>query len=109
MELRHLETLLAIVDEGSFTGAADALATVQSNISEQVRQVEEEMGAQLFVRGRKGAEPTEYGEVVLERARRIRREMEAMQGDVSMLQGLEAREATFGIVGTASRWVVSPL
>src|SRR3981189_302439 len=92
VELRHLDTLLAIVDEGSFTGAADALATVQSNVSEQVRQVEEELGAQLFVRGRKGAEPTEYGEGVLERARRIRREIEAMQVDVSMLQGLEAGE-----------------
>ena len=36
MELRHLETLLAIAEEGSFTAAADALATVQSNVSDQV-------------------------------------------------------------------------
>jgi DNA-binding transcriptional LysR family regulator len=109
MDLRHLDTVRAIADEGSFTGAADALVTVQSNVSEQVRQLEEELGAQLFVRGRRGAVATECGEIVVERARRIRRELEAMQADLSMLQGLEAGEASFGIVGTASRWVVPPL
>ena len=73
MELRHLDTLLTIAEEGSFTAAADALATVQSNVSEHVRQLEEELQAQLVIRGRRGAQPTEFGNVVLERARRIRR------------------------------------
>ena len=53
--------------------------------------------------------PTECGEAVLERARRIRRELEALRADLSMLQGLAAGEASFGIVGTASRWVVPAL
>lgn len=109
MELRHLDTLVAIAEEGSFTAAADAMATVQSNVSEQVRQLESELGARLLERGRRGATLTECGEVVLDRARRIRRELEAMRGDLSMLQGLEAGDASFGIVGTASRWVVPPL
>jgi LysR family nitrogen assimilation transcriptional regulator len=109
MDLRHLDTLLAIEEEGSFTGAADALATVQSNVSEQVRQLEQELGARLLERGRKGAVPTECGAVVLDRARRIRREIDAMRADISMLQGLESGDADFGIVGTASRWVVPEL
>ena len=45
MELRHLDAVLAIAEEGSFTAAADVLATVQSNVSEQVRQLEAELGA----------------------------------------------------------------
>jgi LysR family hydrogen peroxide-inducible transcriptional activator len=106
MELRHLDALLAIAEEGSFTAAADALATVQSNVSEQVRQLETELGAQLLVRTRRGAMPTECGQVVLDRARRVRRELEALRGDLAMIQGLENSEASFGIVGTASRWVV---
>jgi DNA-binding transcriptional LysR family regulator len=109
MELRHLDALLAIAEEGSFTAAADTLSTVQSNVSEQVRQLEDELGAQLLVRSRRGALPTECGEAVLDRARRIRREVEAMRADLSMLQGLETGEASLGIVGTASRWVVPPL
>ena len=109
MELRHLDTLLAIAEQGSFTAAADALSTVQSNVSEQVRQLEDELGADLLVRGRRGATPTECGEVVLERARRIRRELEAMQADLSMLQGLRTGHASLGIVGTASRWMIPAL
>lgn len=109
MELRHLNTLLAIAETGSFTAAADALATVQSNVSEHVRLLEAELGAELLVRGRKGAVPTEQGEIVLERARRIRRELDAMVADLSMLQGLETGHASLGVVGTASRWLVPAL
>src|SRR6478672_7711832 len=104
MELRHLETLLAIAEEGSFTAAADALNTVQSNVSDQVRQLESELGVPLLVRSRRGAEPTEFGLVVLERARRI--ELDALHDDLSMLRGLEAGHAHMGVVGTASRWLV---
>jgi DNA-binding transcriptional LysR family regulator len=106
MLLRHLETLLAIAEEGSFTGAADALNTVQSNVSDQVRQLEAELGVPLLVRSRRGAEPTEFGHVVLERARRVERELEAMHDDLSLLRGLESGHASMGVVGTASRWLV---
>jgi LysR family hydrogen peroxide-inducible transcriptional activator len=109
MELRHLETLLAIAEEGSFTAAADALATVQSNVSDQVRQLESELGVPLLVRSRRGAEPTEFGALVLERARRVQRELEAMRVDLALLQGLEAGYARLGVVGTASRWLVPGL
>lgn len=109
MELRHFDTLLAIAEHGSFTAAADALSTVQSNVSEQVRQLEEELGAALLVRSRRGAEPTECGAVVLERARRIRRELEAMRADLSMLQALQTGHASLGVVGTASRWLIPAL
>src|SRR5260370_1161712 len=80
MELRHLDTLLAIAEQGSFTAAADVLSTVQSNVSEQVRQLEEELGADLLVRGRRAAVPTECGAAGVARARRARRELDAVQG-----------------------------
>src|SRR5450432_3738659 len=106
MDLRHLETLLAVQDTGSFTGAADRLHTVQSNVSDQIRQLEEELGVVLFTRGRRGAVPTEFGGLVLERARRVRRELDALRADLSMLQGLQTGHATLGAVGTISRWLV---
>jgi DNA-binding transcriptional LysR family regulator len=109
MELRHLETLVAIAEAGTFTGAADTLRTVQSNVSEQVRQLEAELGVTLLARGRSGATPTESGRVVLERARRVRREIDLLREDVAALQGLQVGDASFGIVGTASRWLVPEL
>ncbi len=109
MELRHLETLIAIDDEGTFTAAATELRTVQSNVSEQVRQLETELGITLLARGRGGATPTESGRVVLARARRIRREIELMHEELAALRGLRVGNATFGVVGTASRWLVPQL
>lgn len=109
MELRHLDTLTAVAEAGSFTAASDALRTVQSNVSQQIRQLEHELGVRLLERGRQGASPTEFGTVVLDRARRIRGELDAMRVDLSLLQGLEAGHASFGVVGTASRWLVPAL
>ena len=106
MDLRQLEALLAVAEEGSFTAAADRLHTVQSNVSEHVRQLEAELGVQLLVRGRRGTVPTEFGVRVIERARAIRSEIEALHKDLSMLQGLETGHATLGVVGTVSRLLV---
>src|SRR5690349_12920791 len=106
MELRHLEVLLAVAEQGSFTGAADSLRTVQSNVSEQVRQLEDELGVPLIVRSRRGAVPTEFGVRVMERARHIQQEIEALRQDLSMLQNLQTGSAALGVVGTISRWLV---
>lgn len=106
MDVRQLEALLAVAEAGSFTTAADNLHTVQSNVSEHVRQLEAELGVQLLVRGRRGTVPTEFGVRVIERARAIRSEIDALHKDLSMLQGLETGHATLGVVGTVSRLLV---
>jgi LysR family nitrogen assimilation transcriptional regulator len=109
VDLRQLEALLAVAEEGSFTAAADRLHTVQSNVSGHVHQLESELGVQLLVRNRRGTVPTEFGVRVLDRARAIRSEIEALRKDLSMLQGLETGHATLGVVGTVSRSLVPAL
>jgi LysR family transcriptional regulator, nitrogen assimilation regulatory protein len=109
VDIRQLEALLAVAEEGSFTAAADRLHTVQSNVSGHVHQLEAELGVQLLVRSRRGTVPTEFGVRVIDRARAIRSELEALRKDVSMLQGLETGHATLGVVGTVSRSLVPAL
>ena len=109
MDIRQLEALLAVAEEGSFTAAADRLRTVQSNVSGHVQQLEAELGVQLLVRSRRGTVPTEFGVRVIDRARAIRSELDAMRKDVSMLQGLETGHARLGVVGTVSRSLVPAL
>src|SRR5437763_16320156 len=104
MELRHLDTLLAIAEQGSFTAAADVLSTVQSNVSEQVRQLEEELGADLLVRGRRGTLRTKCGAAVLARARRARRELQTEPADPSKMKGRRRARGSLGLMGTASGW-----
>ena len=110
MELRHLDTLLAIAEEGSFTAAADALATVQSNVSDQVRQLEAELGVPLLVRSRQGRRTHRVRHCSCSSAHvACDRELEAMRVDLALLQGLDAGYARLGVVGTASRWLVPAL
>ena len=50
MELRHLRYFVTVVNEGSFTRAAEKLHTAQPPLSRQIQQLEEELGAQLLDR-----------------------------------------------------------
>ena len=50
MDLLHLEHFLAVVDEGTFTRAAQRLNRTQPAISQSIRRLEEEIGAPLFAR-----------------------------------------------------------
>lgn len=66
-----LETLLAVAEQESFTKAAEALALTQPAISHHISQLEEELGAPLFIRGRGRLKLTPEGEIVVKYARRI--------------------------------------
>ena len=50
MDLRQLQAFLAVVDHGSFSAAADALFTVQSNVSAHVARLEGELDVKLLVK-----------------------------------------------------------
>jgi DNA-binding transcriptional LysR family regulator len=69
VELRQLEHFLAVVDEGSFTRAAARSYMVQSSLSASLLALERELGTNLFIRGRRGAELTDAGRTFLEPAR----------------------------------------
>jgi DNA-binding transcriptional LysR family regulator len=69
MELRHLRYFVAVAEERSFTRAAERLWVAQPGLSTQVRRLETELGVQLLERHARGAELTEAGELLLERAR----------------------------------------
>ena len=74
---------LGIADHGSFSAAADALQTVQSNISAHVKKLERELGCELVDRAT--GQLTEAGEIVVARSRRVQAELDAMLSDVVAL------------------------
>src|SRR6478736_2447146 len=74
MDLRQLTTLVAIADHGSFSAAARALYTVQSNVSGHIARLERELGVTLVDRQRGGL--TDEGAIVVERARRVLHELD---------------------------------
>lgn len=103
MDLRQLAALTAIADHGSFSAAAQSLHTVQSNVSSHVARLEKELGVQLV--DRHGAGLTEEGLAVVERARRISAELEAVVADVAALRHEVTGTARIGMIGTTARWL----
>ena len=74
LDTDQLRSFLAIVDEGSFTRAAERVHKTQSAVSMHVRRLEEQLGCPLFVKQGRGARLTAEGEQLVEYARRILRE-----------------------------------
>jgi DNA-binding transcriptional LysR family regulator len=71
MDLVLLQSLLAVADHRAVTSAARALFVTQPALSRRLQQLEEEMGAKLFVRSRSGVALTEAGRIATEEARGI--------------------------------------
>ena len=71
MSLRNLRVLNAVATKGSFAAAADHLGLTQSAISLQIKNLEEELGVQLFERTGRSPKLNANGRLVLERARDI--------------------------------------
>lgn len=67
-----MQTLLAVVEAQNFTRAAQALSMTQPAVSHHIKQLEEELGAPLFVRCKTGLRLTPQGEIAVKYARRLK-------------------------------------
>jgi LysR family hca operon transcriptional activator len=78
MELRHLRYFVAVAEAGSLTAAAARrLHTSQPSLSRQIRDLEDELGAQLLTRRARGIDLTPAGRVFLDHARLVLSQVEA--------------------------------
>ncbi len=107
MDLRQLAALTAVADHHSFSAAARALHTVQSNVSTHVARLERELDAPLV--DRTTGLLTEAGELVVARARRIQAEIDALAADVGSSRGEISGQVRLGVIGTTGRWLVPGL
>jgi DNA-binding transcriptional LysR family regulator len=103
MDIRQLSALLAVADHGTFSAAADALHTVQSNVSSHIARLEKELGTPLIDRAQ--GRLTEEGEAVTNRARRILNELDAVKADVAALRNEVIGDVKIGLIGTTAQWL----
>jgi DNA-binding transcriptional LysR family regulator len=113
MQLRQLEYFIAICEAGSFSAAAIRLYVTQPSLSQQMRALEKELGAELLERGRHGITLTPAGRAFLPQAQRavhavadaqdcVRQVVEGRKGDVHVLT---VRSVASGILpSSAARW-----
>jgi len=107
MDVRQLNALLAVDEHGGFSAAADALHTVQSNVSAHVARLERELGVTLV--DRQAGRLTHEGAIVASRAQRIRGELDGVVADLAALRDEIVGTVRLGVIGTTARWLVPRL
>jgi len=108
MELRHLRYVVAIAEERTVTRAAERLRMQQPPLSQQLRDLERELGFRLFDRTRKGVEPTAAGAVFLEEARRVLAQAQhAKERAAQTAAGLDGN-LTIGFTSSAAMGRIAP-
>ncbi|GJL81615.1 MAG: transcriptional regulator [marine bacterium B5-7] len=96
-----MRSFIAVAEAGAFTAASDRINVTQPALSRRIRQLEEYLGAQLLVRGRKGVELTEVGRLVVAESRILVARFDQLRSQVASLQGLEGGTVRIGGGATA--------
>jgi LysR family transcriptional regulator, nitrogen assimilation regulatory protein len=100
MDLRGLQYFVKIAELGSITKAAGHLHVAQPALSRQVKQLEEQLGAELLIRESRGIRLTDSGRQLFDHAHTILREVERAQDEVRSSAGRPSGRVVLGVVPT---------
>lgn len=101
MELRHLRYFIAVAEELNFTKAAQRMCTVQPSLSQQIKDLEHEVGVQLLMRTNRKVELTAEGQAFLKEARLSLEHAEKAIMDARQIAQLSKEQLNIGFVPVA--------
>lgn len=108
-ELRHLRSFIAAAEHGSFRKAADGLQVQESAISRRIRDLEDQIGASLFIRHAGGVTLTLAGQRFIDRARLALSQLEEGAREVGAIGRAEAGHLRVGLFSSLASGFVSRL
>ncbi|TSB31738.1 transcriptional regulator CynR [Streptomyces sp. NBC_01525] len=108
-ELRHLRYLIAVAEHGNFTRAAEALTVSQPTLSQQIKQLERSVGAQLLDRSGRAVRLTDAGTAYVHYARRALRELAAADRAVLDVADLTRGHLRLAMTPTFTAYLLGPL
>jgi LysR family transcriptional regulator, hydrogen peroxide-inducible genes activator len=109
MELQQLRYFCAIADTGSFTRAARQTRVSQPSLSQQIKKLEDELGARLFDRLGRNVQLTEIGRTLLPRARAVLCDLEAARSDVVEKKASISGPISVGVIPTIAPYFLPPI
>ncbi|MES2350305.1 MAG: LysR substrate-binding domain-containing protein [Pseudomonadota bacterium] len=109
MELRQLRYFVAIVDHGSLSRAALVLHVAQPALTQQLRQLEEELGVQLLHRSAQGVLSTDAGKIFYEHAQAILKQVADARSAVAQSTERPSGSVTLGLPHSISGALALPL
>lgn len=109
MQYRQLRYFVKIVEAGSFSRAAGSIHVAQPALSQQIAELEEELGLKLLHRTPRGVQPTPAGEVLFEQASSILRRLDELPGLLKSSTGDIAGTVSVGIVASLAEVLIGPI
>lgn len=109
MDLRELNYIVTLADEGSISRAAEKLFMAQSSLSQFLSQYEAELGAVLFMRTSRGIRPTASGEVFLGHARQILLQYRRAQNELWDIEGMNGGQIELGVSTFRGTYLMPPV
>jgi DNA-binding transcriptional LysR family regulator len=106
MKEAHLRDFIAVVETGSVRAAARKVGLTQAAVSKNLTALERAFGVPLLVRSSHGVETTEYGRVLLRRARLADGELRKAEEEISALSGSHQGIVSVGLSSTAE-WLLA--
>lgn len=102
MDLVALKSFLIVAELGSFSRAAEQLHLAQPAVSQQIKRLERDLGAELLKRSTRRVELTPVGAALVPRAQSILADVQRARTEVSLMQAGSAGKVAVGFVGTAT-------
>ncbi|MEV0371292.1 transcriptional regulator CynR [Streptomyces sp. NPDC050636] len=109
LELRHLRYLLAVAEHANFTRAAEALHVSQPTLSQQIKQLERAVKAQLLDRSGRSVRLTDAGESYAHYARHALQDLAAAERAVLDVQDLSRGALRLAMTPTFTAYLIGPL
>ncbi len=106
--LRHIQSVVAVVEEGSFTRAAQRENATQSGISQHIAAVEKTLGVSLFERTRDGVMPTATGTAYYKRCIEVLRTLEIARGEAQTAGTALSGKIRAGLIPAFTRTALAP-
>ena len=100
MNLEQLRAFVEVAELGNFTRAAERLHLAQPSLSRQITTLEQDLGAALFHRARRGSTLTTAGESLLPLARRMLADADSVRRELAELAGLQRGRVRLGATPT---------
>ena len=107
LDLKRLRVLRSVAEQGSFSAAADDLYVSQSAVSQQIANLEAEVGEPLVLRLRSGPVLTDAGQLLVGHAESAMARLEQAERELASLSGLEAGELRLVSFASASATIVT--
>lgn len=109
MEMRQLRHLMAVVEHGSFSRAAQAVHLTQPALTRSIQALEAQVGAAVLERQRGDIAPTDIGRLLLTHARALDSASRDLERDIALAKGLELGELCIGVGPFGGSALVGPV